>query len=80
MQGQDKAKAERASTTIAILKGKWNIHILLAMKIGLQRLSELRRNIPRATKKMLIESLQRLESSGLISRTDLSGATKHVEY
>jgi DNA-binding HxlR family transcriptional regulator len=45
-----------------------------------QRISDLCRNVPDASKKTLIESVQRLERPGLVQRRDLSGAVKHVEY
>jgi len=60
--------------------GRWTIPILFAMREGPQRISDLCRIVPDASKKMLIESVQRLERLGLVQRRDLSGAVKHVEY
>jgi len=40
----------------------------------------LRRLIPRASKKVLIQQLHELEKDGIIVRTDLSGKIKQVEY
>ncbi len=70
----------RANVVIAALDGKWTVGILLALRKGPVRLAELRRLIPTATKKMLIESLRRLEHRGLVEREDLSTKMKHVEY
>ncbi len=47
---------------------------------GAVRLGELRRLIPRASKKVLVQQLHELEKDGIIVRTDLSGKIKHVEY
>jgi DNA-binding MarR family transcriptional regulator len=35
---------------------------------------------PRASKKMLTQHLREMEKDGLISRADLSGRLRHVEY
>jgi len=40
----------------------------------------LRRLIPRASKKVLVQQLHELETDGIIVRTDLSGKIKHVKY
>ena len=47
---------------------------------GPVRLGQLRRLIPNASKKMLVQQLHELEKDGIIARTDLSGKIKHVEY
>ena len=70
----------RANVVIAALEGKWTVSILLALRKGPVRLADLRRLIPTATKKMLIESLRRLEHRGLVEREDLSTKMRHVEY
>jgi len=44
------------------------------------RLGQLRRLIPHASKKVLVQQLHELEKDGIIERTDLSGRIKHVEY
>jgi DNA-binding HxlR family transcriptional regulator len=50
------------------------------MLSGPIRLGQLRRLIPRASKKVLVQQLRELENDGVIARTDLSGKIKHVEY
>jgi DNA-binding HxlR family transcriptional regulator len=69
-----------ASSAIELLQGKWRIQILCAMRSGPVRLGQLGRVIPLASRKALTENLRKLESSGLISRTDLGGRIRHVEY
>lgn len=44
------------------------------------RISTLRRLVPSATNKILIDTIHRLLEDGLIRRVDLSSATRHVEY
>ena len=44
------------------------------------RLGQLRRELKRASKKVLIENLRELEDAGLVVRKDLGGSVRHVEY
>ena len=44
------------------------------------RLSELKREIPSASKKALTASLRTLEAARLVLRRDLSSSVLHVEY
>jgi hypothetical protein len=47
---------------------------------GPVRLSNLRRKVPTASKKVLIDNLHKLENAGIILRRDLSTKVRHVEY
>lgn len=47
---------------------------------GPVRLGELRRLIPHASKKVLVQQLHELEKDGIVVRTDFSRKIKHVEY
>jgi DNA-binding HxlR family transcriptional regulator len=77
----DRAKiVSSAEAALCLVRGKWKIPILSAMLYGPVRLGELRRLIPRASKKVLVEQLHALEKDGIIVRTDFSGKIKHVEY
>jgi DNA-binding HxlR family transcriptional regulator len=78
----DKKIQDSCPATIAmnILQGKWRIQILCVMQNGPIRLGQLGRLIPSASKKVLAENLRKLESSGLIVRTDLSSHVLRVEY
>jgi DNA-binding HxlR family transcriptional regulator len=69
-----------AALAIDILQGKWRIQILCVMREGPVRLGQLRRLIPSASKKVLTENLRKLESVGLVTRTDLSDQIRRVEY
>lgn len=71
----------RAQLTFDILlQGKWRIQILCALRRGPVRLGELGRLIPGASKKVLAQSLRRLEADGIVTRKDMSDCVLHVEY
>jgi DNA-binding HxlR family transcriptional regulator len=67
-------------TTEVLFHGKWQAHILSAMRCGPVRIGHLGRLIPGASKKVLSQSLRRLEANGIIVRRDFSGLVLHVEY
>lgn len=69
-----------AQFAIALIQGKWKIVILSQLQHGPLRLSQLRRMIPSASKKMLTQHLREMEEDGLVARSDLSGRRRHVEY
>jgi DNA-binding HxlR family transcriptional regulator len=69
-----------AEAVLCLIRGKWKISILANMLDGPMRLGQLRRLIPRASKKVLVQQLHELEKDGIIVRTDFSGKIKHVEY
>lgn len=71
---------QRAKMALNLFRGKWRIEILVLLLNGPVRLSQLRKRIPGATKKMLVQRLREMERDGIITRTDLSGKTKRVEY
>lgn len=63
-----------------LCRGKWGVQILCAMRQEPIRLGQLSRLIPGASKKVLTQNLRRLESEGIVVRTDFSDAVLHVEY
>jgi DNA-binding HxlR family transcriptional regulator len=71
-----------ASKAVALLQGKWRVHILCAMRDGPVRLGQLSRLLPEASKKVLMTELKQLVASGLVERRDLSNGdpVRHVEY
>lgn len=82
MNGERRNTIDCAATAIEFLQGKWKVHILYAMRGGPVRLGQLTRQIPLASKKMLMTDLKKLVSSGLAIREDLSDnqMVRHVEY
>jgi DNA-binding HxlR family transcriptional regulator len=71
---------DRISRVIDLLQGKWTVRILWAMRDHPVRLSELKREIPAASKKALTASLRSLEAHRVILRQDLSSSVLRVEY
>lgn len=69
-----------AQSALYLIRGKWKIAILVQMMDRPVRLGELRRLIPCASKKVLVQQLHELERDGIIVRTDLGLRVKHVEY
>jgi DNA-binding HxlR family transcriptional regulator len=65
---------------INLIQGKWKARILSELQIGPARLSQLRKRLPAASKKMLTQHLRELEKDGFITRADLSDKLRHVEY
>ena len=56
------------------------MQILCLLRLGPVRLGQLSRAIPGASKKVLAADLRRLESAGLLTRRELSGTVRRVEY
>lgn len=54
--------------TADLIRGKWKIMILIFLRRGGKRYSELSQFLPKATHKMLSEQLRQLEDDGLIRR------------
>ena len=59
---------------------KWGVLVLLALDGRTLRWSELKREIAGVSEKMLIQTLQTLESDGLVRREALPVVPPHVEY
>src|SRR5262245_7232505 len=67
--------------TIGVIGGKWKPRILWLLRSGAWRFSELHREIPQASEKMLAQHLKSLEAEGIISRREfLDGAVAATEY
>jgi len=67
-------------TSIDVLAGKWKILILWYLRTEKKRFSELKRLLPRATQKMLIQKLRELEDDGLVHREVYPVVPPKVEY
>jgi DNA-binding HxlR family transcriptional regulator len=80
MRKLDTSYIGRVSRVIELLQGKWTVQILCAMRARPVRLSELKREIPSASKKALTASLRSLEAARVVLRRDLSSSVLHVEY
>jgi DNA-binding HxlR family transcriptional regulator len=50
------------------IEGRWTLHILLCLKEGAHRFSDLRAAIPRISSNVLTERMRALEQAGLVER------------
>lgn len=79
-------KSETAEThcpveaTIALIGGKYKALILWKLMSGTMRFSQLRKEVPCATAKMLTQQLRELETNGLIGREVFPVVPPKVEY
>lgn len=80
MRGLDTSYTLRLPRVVELLQRKWTLQILCAMRARPVRLSELKRQIPSASKKALTASLRSLEAARVVLRRDLSNSVLHVEY
>jgi DNA-binding HxlR family transcriptional regulator len=69
--------AERA---LKILTGRWKIFTLYYLFTGPQRLSELKRLIPAASSKVLVQQLRELEAHGIVEREVFAEVPPRVVY
>ena len=65
---------------LTLMARKWSLITIWALFSGTKRLSELQREIPGISQKMLIQTLRELESSGLVERTVHPVVPPHVDY
>ncbi|MFV0436709.1 MAG: winged helix-turn-helix transcriptional regulator [Desulfopila sp.] len=66
--------------TINLVGGKYKALILWNLMGGTLRFSELRREVPQATPKMLTQQLRELEADGLVNRKVYAEVPPRVEY
>lgn len=59
---------------------KWSILVMAALSVGSRRFSELRRDIPDVSQKMLTHTLRKLERDGLVERIVTPTAPPRVDY
>ena len=63
-----------------LLSGRWRTLLIYYLTSGAKRFSELRRDIPKISQRILTLELRTLEEAGVISRTVHPGRVAHVEY
>jgi DNA-binding HxlR family transcriptional regulator len=69
-----------ARQLLELIGDKWTVIVIYALADRLQRYSNLQRKIPDISKKMLTQTLRRLESQGLLTRTVYPVVPPKVEY
>ncbi len=65
---------------LEILSGKWKLPIIIALSYGKRRFSEMAKEIPKITDKMLSKELRELEANQLVKRTVYDSVPVVVEY
>lgn len=63
-----------------ILSGKWKLPIIISLMFGNKRFSQMAREIPNITDKMLSKELRDLEINELVKRTVYDSVPVVVEY
>ncbi|APX76211.1 winged helix-turn-helix transcriptional regulator [Achromobacter insolitus] len=63
-----------------ILSGRWPTLLIYYLKDGTKRFSDLRRDNPTISHRMLTLELRKLELAGIVRRTDFDGYPRRVEY
>ena len=62
------------------LTSRWGVLVLVALRAGTHRFSELRRKVGGVSERMLAQTLQWLEADGLVLRQSYPVVPPHVEY
>ena len=65
---------------LEVLNGKWKLPIIIALMFGNKRFSQIAREIPGITDKMLSKELRDLETHDLVKRTVYDSIPVVVEY
>jgi len=63
-----------------VLNGRWPTLLVYYLKDGTKRFSDLRRDNPTISHKMLTFELRKLENAGIVQRTEFEGYPLRVEY
>lgn len=69
--------AERA---LKVIGGRWKVFILYFLFDAPRRLSELKRLVPAASQKVLVQQLRELEEHGIVHRKVFAEVPPRVEY
>lgn len=78
----EKSITEGCNLTYAVCKigGRWKLIILCKLEEGKLRFSEIRKQIPNITERMLTLQLRDLEKEGLLKRTVYAEVPPRVDY
>ena len=63
-----------------VLSGRWPTLLLYYLKDGTKRFSDLRRDNPTVSHRILTLELRKLEQAGIVSRQDHPGYPRRVDY
>jgi DNA-binding HxlR family transcriptional regulator len=66
--------------TLNVIAGKWKLPIIGSLLFDKKRFTEIQRNIPKITPRMLSKELKDLEMNGMVKRTVYNTTPVSVEY
>ena len=66
--------------TLNVISGKWKLPIIGSVLFGKKRFTDIQRNIPKITPRMLSKELKELELNGVLIRTVYDSTPVTVEY
>ena len=66
--------------TLNVISGKWKLPIIGSLLFNKKRFTEIQRNIPKITPRMLSKELKDLEMNGMVKRTVYDTIPVAVEY
>ncbi len=66
--------------TLNVFNGKWKMPIIGSLLFDKKRFTEIQRNIPKITPRMLSKELKDLEVNGIVKRTVYDTTPVSVEY
>mgnify|MGYP002396239684 CR=1 FL=1 len=69
-----------AANVVDLVSDKWVIDVLHALRDGDNRYGMMQRAIPAISRKMLTQTLRKLERNGIINRIDFNENPPRVEY
>ena len=62
------------------LTNRWGVLVMIVLRQGTKRFSQLRKSIDGVSERMLTQTLQQLEQDGMVHRQDFQTVPPHVEY
>ncbi len=77
---KDVVSACPIEAVMQVLSGRWPTLLLYYLKDGTKRFSDLKRDNPMVSHRMLAQELRKLEDAGVVRRTDHQGFPRRVEY
>ncbi len=66
--------------TMNVISGKWKLPIIGTLLYGKKRFTEIQRNIPKITPRMLSKELRELELNGILKRNVFDTVPVVIEY
>ena len=80
LRGDVMAAACPSREILRHLTSRWGVLVLISLLEGTRRFSDLRRGISGVSERMLAETLQALESDGMVLRVAHKVVPPHVDY